>query len=348
MNPRTAGSPIVHGHAGVPLRPRALGPRPHRVGEFQRARILGAAIEVGCERGLAATTVGKVIARAGVSRRTFYEQFSDRDDCLLALFDQTVERAAGRMRESHRADGSWAQRIRAGLLELLLFVDAERELVKLCAELAFGGDLRFLARRVTLTAQLTSALNDGRPVRAGWPPPLIVESVIGAVTSVIYARLHERPPASFVDLLRPLMAVVLLPYRGMALARRELARPLPEPVAPPSPPPPPVTNPLEGLSFRFTYRTLCVLDAIADRPGASNREVAQSAGVKDQGQISKLLSRLKRLGLIADRESRSPGRSRNAWRLTARGTDVHRMMLAELGRAQPRPTRRAGIRAGAQ
>ncbi len=76
--------------------------------------------------------------------------------------------------------------------------------------------------------------------------------------------------------------------------------------------------------MRLTYRTVRVLVAIATVPGASNREVSDAAGVADQGQISKLLVRLERLGLI---ENVGEGHARgepNAWQLTAKGQDVER------------------------
>ena len=59
--------------------------------EVQRARILAAMIEVASERGASEVTVSRVVARSGVSRRTFYDQFEDREDCLLAAFDQALE-----------------------------------------------------------------------------------------------------------------------------------------------------------------------------------------------------------------------------------------------------------------
>jgi DNA-binding MarR family transcriptional regulator len=70
---------------------------------------------------------------------------------------------------------------------------------------------------------------------------------------------------------------------------------------------------------RLTYRTARVLAAIEDYPGASNREVAERAGIVDQGQISKLLSRLEARQLI---EKLGEGKTRgapNAWRLTEQG-----------------------------
>ena len=57
-------------------------------------------------------------------------------------------------------------------------------------------------------------------------------------------------------------------------------------------------DPLHGVSMRFTYRTACVLEAVAAKPGLSNRGVGNAAGIPDQGQVSKLLARLQGYGLM--------------------------------------------------
>src|SRR6266550_4193374 len=49
-----------------------------------RGRMLEAIAQAVAMKGYAATTVGDVIARAGVSRKTFYEQFADKEDCFYA------------------------------------------------------------------------------------------------------------------------------------------------------------------------------------------------------------------------------------------------------------------------
>lgn len=53
----------------------------------QRARMMLALAEAVGEKGYGPTSVADVIGRAGVSRQTFYEQFSDKLDCFLATFD---------------------------------------------------------------------------------------------------------------------------------------------------------------------------------------------------------------------------------------------------------------------
>ena len=135
------------------------------------------------------------------------------------------------------------------------------------------------------------------------------------------AREHE--PLG--DLLGELMSMIVLPYLGSAAARRERERPLPAPlvqargaVAPKRSD----RDPLQEVPMRLTYRTARVLACIAEQPGISNRVVAEQAGVADQGQISKLLARLERLGLA---ENRGVGHAKgepNAWRLTALGQQV--------------------------
>jgi DNA-binding MarR family transcriptional regulator len=125
-------------------------------------------------------------------------------------------------------------------------------------------------------------------------------------------------------LLNELMGMIVLPYLGAAAARAELERPLPAPARklPAGP------DALTRLEMRLTYRTMRVLQAIAEHPGASNRHVGRVAGVDDPGQISKLLARLYRLGLIDNTGAPAKG-SANAWTLTAKGAEVQRAIAAQ-------------------
>ncbi len=66
-------------------------------------------------RGASSVTVARVIARAGVSRRLFYELFADIEDCFLATFDWGVEQARALAVDAYTAERSWREGIRAGL-----------------------------------------------------------------------------------------------------------------------------------------------------------------------------------------------------------------------------------------
>jgi AcrR family transcriptional regulator len=79
----------------------------------QRGRMLEAMAEVVAEKGYAATTVADVIGRAGVSRRTFYEQFRDKEACFLAAYDAGVELLLGALRRDDDKEQDPVARARA-------------------------------------------------------------------------------------------------------------------------------------------------------------------------------------------------------------------------------------------
>ncbi len=313
-----------------------------KVSEIQRARILAAMIEVASERGAANVTVAHVVSRSGVSRRTFYELFDDREACFLAAFDDAARHIAARVIPAWQGERRWRDRIRAALAELLDFLDEEPEVGRLCIAESLAAGPRALERRARVAEVVKRALDEGHGEAKGArePPPLTAEGVIGAVSSVLHARLTQ-PAArggpitdgarggtrsgwgsgsgSFAELLNPLMGMIVLPYQGAAAASREIARP-----RPPRPRRPREVgrDPLRELDMRLTYRTVRVLLAIAQTPGASNRALADAAGVSDQGQISKLLSRLRTLGLIQNTGAGPVTGGPNAWQLTPKGQQV--------------------------
>ena len=90
-------------------------------------------------------------------------------------------------------------------------------------------------------------------------------------------------------------------------------------------------DPLDEVQMRLTYRTARVLACIAERPGASNRGVAERAGVTDPGQISKLLRRLERLGLAVNTGGGHQSGEPNAWKLTPLGGQVARRLSVLTG-----------------
>jgi AcrR family transcriptional regulator len=306
-----------------------------QVSEVQRQRILLAMTSVTCRDGLTAVTVARVLEIARVGRRTFYEIFDDREDCLLALFDQAVSLAEERARAAFETEDAWADRIRAGLLAILDFFDDEPQLARVCVVHALAGARELLARRERVLSALRTVIDDGRDAGRSTNEisPLTAEGVLGAVLSVLHTRMLRAEGKPLRDLLNPLMAIIVLPYLGTRGARRELSRVL----APPDPvrvtPLPRPADPLKGIDIRMTYRTSCVLAAIAYAPGASNREVAEAAGIKDQGQISKLLSRLEGLELVHNCGAGQSEGSSNAWTLTAKGSSLTRALSGHGGRA---------------
>jgi len=295
------------------------------VSEIQRMRVLAAMAEVTSERGAGSVTVAHVVARAGVSRRTFYDLFADREECLLAAFDEAVGRVSAQVIEAYEREGVWRERIRAGLWALLEWLDEEPALAKLLVVESLAAGPRALAPRASVLRALVRAIDEGRaamPRKASQrpqPPPLTAEGVVGAVLSVIHTRLSEPGARPLTGLLGELMSVIVLPYLGQSAAQKELHKPAPQLKTRTTPA---QRDPLDGLDMRITYRTVRVLMVIASNPDASNRRIATEAGISDQGQVSKLLARLEHLGLIYNRGIGPVKGAPNAWQLTARGRHV--------------------------
>ncbi|HST56338.1 MAG TPA: helix-turn-helix domain-containing protein, partial [Solirubrobacteraceae bacterium] len=252
----------------------------------------------------------------------------------------------------------WRGKTRAGLGALLGVFDDEPEAGLLCVVEALGAGPRVLAHRGRILRGLMDAVDGGRleSTASRGLPVLTAEGVVGAVLSVLYARISKRGaggasqlgvvgaatrrlPAGLAGsasdapgvrgledeplagLLGPLMSMIVLPYLGPAAAQKELSRPAPAAAGGASSKHG-GRDPLEALEMRLTYRTLRVLAAVAARPGANNREIADEAGIVDQGQASKLYARLERLGLIHNTGPQLRRGASNAWRLTANGQRV--------------------------
>lgn len=302
------------------------------IGEIQRQRMLLAMAEVCVERGVGEVTVAHVVERAGVSRKTFYKVFADREDCFLAALEQAVSQVGTLVREAYEHEDAWREGIRAGLAELLVFFDAEPALARLCLVQALGAGPRVLERRARLLEGLAEVVDRGRFVTAAVRelPEVAAEGVVGAVFAVLHTRAQEEGSERFLALLGSLMNIVVLPYMGARAASRELERPAPETGRNQDSPPVvlSIRDLMAGLGMRLTQRTARVLVVIGEHPGASNREIAERSGVADQGQMSNLLARLQNLGFIDNSPGESRGR-RNAWTLTGKGRELERSIRIE-------------------
>jgi len=298
------------------------------VQEMQRRRLLTATTELVYERRMGHLTVATVCDRARVSRKTFYDLFERIDDCLLAAFEDGAAQARAAVIEAAAGEQGWRERVRAGLVGLLCFLDREPGVGRLLVVDALAAGEETLQARARLLAELVPLVDGGRSeVKANrQPAPLTAEGIVGAVCSIVHARMvagvpgseGEQPP--LVELTGALMAMIVQPYLGPAAAQKELERPA---VTAAGEAPRVPADPFKDLPIRVTYRTARVLATIAADPGASNRYIGTAAGAPDQGQVSKLLGRLQRSGLIENFGAGHASGEPNAWRLTPRGRAVH-------------------------
>ena len=209
-----------------------------QLADLQRARMLGAMFDVAGERRAVSVTVADVVERSGVSRRTFYEHFEDRDDCLFAAFERALAIAPAEVLPAYEMPGVWRERIRAGLVALLAFCDREPSIARLLICESQANGLRLNERRQQVIVQLVRVVDEGR-TSTGTPKgrtagkaenisPLVAEGIVAGVLAVIQARLLDaKHHSSLLGLTSELMSMIVSPYLGGAVARRELERSAP-------------------------------------------------------------------------------------------------------------------------
>jgi AcrR family transcriptional regulator len=300
-----------------------------QVSGMQRARLIGAAVPVVDELGWSSVTVADIASRARVSRRTFYDLFANREDCLLAMLDDTVTRVEQDLAHADVEDSSWVERVRTGLWTILCFLDRDPVLARVCVVQSARGTRRVLEAREALLTRVASVLDEGRTqnTRAAQTPVLTAEGLVGAALMIVYKRLLNGEQAPLSDLHGELLGMIVLPYLGSAAASRERKRAAPSSVSTAthdisSPGRARQEDPLREVPMRVTYRTARVLQTVAQHPGSSNRVIGEGAGLTDQGQVSKLLARLQRLGLLTNTGEGHTRGERNAWNLTPLGERV--------------------------
>jgi AcrR family transcriptional regulator len=315
-----------------------------RFAGIQRSRLLSAAIRAVDELGYSDTSVADITSRARVSRRTFYEQFPDREACLAAALEDALGVLERELAAAAGLDGlAWRERVRMGLWTILVAFDREPVLARVCVVQALRGGPRVLERREEILTGLAGVVDGGRRegARGEECSALTAEGLVGAAFGIVYARLLKGKRRPLTELLGELMGMIVLPYLGPAAARREQAMPAPavpggggsvDGVGESGGAGRAVSDPLESVPMRLTYRTSRVLEGVAELGGRgadpSNRQVGEYAGIPDAGQVSKLLRRLEGLGLLANG---GPGHLKgepNAWRLTAQGELVARSIRA--------------------
>ena len=155
-----------------------------------RERLIDAIAQVAGRAGYARTTVADVIAAAGASRSTFYEQFADRDACLLAALERIGEQTADEVRLALLADPAHDP-ARGAVGALLRFAEQHPEPARLLFVESLGAGARALAARDGLVDQIAGLIEAARAERGGDGTALDVPALglIGGVFRLLSMRL---------------------------------------------------------------------------------------------------------------------------------------------------------------
>ena len=169
------------------------------------------------------------------------------------------------------------------------------------------------------------------------------ELVVGGVFSVIRTSMLEGNEGKLVELAPSLMAFIVAPYLGQAAAQAELDGRASAAgrgsIAEPGLARARAISRAGELPIRATHRTTLVLRSIARAPYSNNREIAQAAGLADEGQTSKLLARLERQGVIENVGLGSARGEPNAWVLTRSGHRAVELINKNFASGAPRQRR---------
>ncbi|MEV6066674.1 helix-turn-helix domain-containing protein [Nocardia sp. NPDC052001] len=186
---------------------------PHRltraeVADSQLARLYVAIIDAVAEHGYNAVSVADLVARAKISRRTFYELFDSKEACFAAAFEVLVDIATTRLDSAIAAAGQldWRQLVRASLAAYLrILADDPAAARALHIEALIAGPA-FTVYRRRLMSVFAGRMRAARDLAAaqgevtGQLPEAVIELLMGGIDDRIRDCLQTAGAAALPDL----------------------------------------------------------------------------------------------------------------------------------------------------
>jgi AcrR family transcriptional regulator len=165
------------------------------------------------ERGYSATTVADVVARASVSRSTFYDQFADKEACFIATYEFAMGYALAELGAAAAAlpAGVWRDRVRSDLTTYLSVLASQPELaVTLHVEVLAAG-AEALEHRAQMLGELASRIANFNELARGTDsslpplPPAVFALYTGGLDELIRDRLRTAKPEALLELVEPVL-----------------------------------------------------------------------------------------------------------------------------------------------
>jgi AcrR family transcriptional regulator len=201
------------------------GLAPEAVAESQRTRILAGMAAAVAEHGYAQTSIADVIERAGVSRKTFYQQFDGKDECFAVAYGVEMDRLLEITLSAFEAEGPpWSRRLRGALMALCGALAANPPAARLCfVEVHGAGPVTAARRREALRVLLPLFEAAPSDLLEGLP---FAESLrmgrIGDLLEMLHREIAAGEGAGLPRLVPQLTYLMALPFLGPERAAREL------------------------------------------------------------------------------------------------------------------------------
>lgn len=162
--------------------------------------------EIG-EQGYASTTIGEILARAGVSRNAFHEHFADKRECFLATYDAIVADYIGAVTSAYRTGGDPSERAEAGLRALFERAASDPGALRLVTVEVTGAGEAGIARREQLITSFEVFLRESLPLapRPGTIANPILRATVGGLVRVLYTRVQSGKQAGLLKLVPDLV-----------------------------------------------------------------------------------------------------------------------------------------------
>jgi AcrR family transcriptional regulator len=157
----------------------------------QRERIQAAVAQAAAELGYGEMTVEAIIARAGVSRRTFYEHFKNKEDAFFAAYDDAVHQLARHVRRAYLNEATAQERMQAGIGAFLQFLAGDPEFARMCIVEVLAAGPRAIARRNATMRMFAEIIEDNihELVPSCRRPPLTAETIVGGIHEAVFSRI---------------------------------------------------------------------------------------------------------------------------------------------------------------
>lgn len=188
----------------------------------QRDRLAAGTIAAVSEHGYHEATISQIAAAAGVSRRTFYVYFQDKQGCFFAAFDRVADHLRQAAEEAAGSEPDWPRRVAAKLGAALDVFAANPQLARftLAVPLRAGGEVaaHYRAALERALAELTDGMPSPPEVRP--PSQAVQHSLIGGAVSLIVEQVDAGGGERLAELRPDLVELFLSPFIGRAEAVR--------------------------------------------------------------------------------------------------------------------------------
>jgi AcrR family transcriptional regulator len=193
------------------------------VARNQRERILSAVADVTSAASYAEMSVEDIVVTAGVSRRTFYDHFNNKDEAFLAAYDAAAHDLVGVVRSAYSSQQGFPRRVGAGLAAALHLLADDPALARMCIVEVLAAGQRAIERRNRAMTAFARMLDRNARAYGAWlhPPPLTAATILGGIYEVVYLRIVRGEVRQLPALHPDLLYLMLVPYLGADAAAHE-------------------------------------------------------------------------------------------------------------------------------